>query len=40
MECRETGEYAHRETTNYEQSETFNKEVSPSSSIFQLILQY
>ena len=27
MECRETGEFAHRETTNYEQSETFNDEV-------------
>lgn len=27
MECRETGEFAHRETTNYEQSETFNSEV-------------
>jgi hypothetical protein len=27
MECRETGEFAHRETTNYEQSETFNDEL-------------
>ena len=27
MECRETGEFAHRETTNYEQTETFNNEV-------------
>lgn len=28
MECRETGEFAHRETTQYEQTETFNDEVS------------
>lgn len=27
MECRETGEFAHRESTDYEQSETFNNEV-------------
>mmetsp|Transcript_21437 Transcript_21437/g.31058 ORF Transcript_21437/g.31058 Transcript_21437/m.31058 type:complete len:520 (+) Transcript_21437:166-1725(+) len=27
MECRETGEFAHRETTDYEQLETFNNEV-------------
>ena len=27
MECRETGEFAHRETTNYEQSEVFNHEI-------------
>jgi len=27
MECRETGEFAHRETTKYEQLETFNSEV-------------
>ena len=27
MECRETGEFAHRETTKYEQQETFNSEV-------------
>lgn len=27
MECRETGEFAHRETTKYEQLETFNNEV-------------
>jgi hypothetical protein len=27
MECRETGEFAHRETTLYEQRETFNDEV-------------
>lgn len=27
MECRETGEFAHRETTVYEQKETFNDEV-------------
>jgi len=27
MECRETGEFAHRETTRYEQMETFNEEV-------------
>ena len=27
MECRETGEFAHRETTQYEQLETFNNEV-------------
>ena len=27
MECRETGEFAHRETTQYEQLETFNDEV-------------
>lgn len=27
MECRETGEFAHRETTKYEQQETFNNEV-------------
>ena len=27
MECRETGEFAHRETTDYEHTETFNKEV-------------
>lgn len=27
MECRETGEFAHRETTHYEQTETFNDEV-------------
>ena len=26
MECRETGEFAHRETTSYEQLETFNNE--------------
>ena len=25
MECRETGEFAHRETTRYEQQETFNQ---------------
>lgn len=27
MECRETGEFAHRESTIYEQLETFNDEV-------------
>lgn len=27
MECKETGEFAHRETTQYEQVETFNDEV-------------
>ena len=27
MECRETGEFAHRETTNYAQTETFNDEL-------------
>jgi len=27
MECRETGEFAHRETTQYEQMESFNEEV-------------
>eukprot|EP00607_Mallomonas_marina_P006258 CAMPEP_0182439088 /NCGR_PEP_ID=MMETSP1167-20130531/86206_1 /TAXON_ID=2988 /ORGANISM="Mallomonas Sp, Strain CCMP3275" /LENGTH=413 /DNA_ID=CAMNT_0024632689 /DNA_START=93 /DNA_END=1334 /DNA_ORIENTATION=- len=27
MECRETGEFAHRETSSYEQSELFNNEV-------------
>lgn len=27
MECRETGEFAHRETTKYEQQEKFNDEV-------------
>ncbi len=27
MECRDTGEFAHRETTQYEQIETFNDEV-------------
>lgn len=27
MECRETGEFAHRETTQYEQLETFNDEI-------------
>lgn len=27
MECKETGEFAHRETTQYEQMETFNEEV-------------
>jgi hypothetical protein len=27
MECKETGEFAHRETTQYEQLETFNEEV-------------
>lgn len=27
MECRETGEFAHRETTKYEQQETFNSEI-------------
>jgi len=27
MECRETGEFAHRETTLYEQKETFNDEI-------------
>lgn len=27
MECRDTGEFAHRETTKYEQIETFNSEV-------------
>ena len=27
MECRETGEFAHRETTLYEQLEKFNDEV-------------
>lgn len=27
MECRETGEFAHRETTLYEQTETFNDEL-------------
>ena len=28
MESRETGEFAHRETTDYEQLETFNAEVN------------
>lgn len=28
MECRETGEFAHRESTDYEHYETFNNEVS------------
>mmetsp|Transcript_26619 Transcript_26619/g.34974 ORF Transcript_26619/g.34974 Transcript_26619/m.34974 type:complete len:684 (+) Transcript_26619:96-2147(+) len=27
MECKDTGEFAHREKTDYEQMETFNKEV-------------
>ena len=27
MECKETGEFAHRETTEFKQKETFNKEV-------------
>eukprot|EP01042_Synura_sphagnicola_P002427 gene2427-2914_t len=27
MECRETGEFAHRETSSYEQTELFNNEV-------------
>ena len=27
MECKDTGEYAHKETTEYEQSETFNEEL-------------
>ena len=27
MECKETGEFAHRETTEFTQKETFNKEV-------------
>jgi hypothetical protein len=27
MECRETGEFAHRESTDYEHYETFNNEV-------------
>ena len=27
MECKETGEFAHRESTEYEQTEVFNKEV-------------
>ena len=27
MECKETGEFAHRETSEYEQLETFNKQV-------------
>jgi len=27
MECRETGEFAHRETTNFSQIETFNNEI-------------
>lgn len=27
MECKETGQFAHRETTQYEQLETFNEEV-------------
>jgi hypothetical protein len=27
MECRQTGEFAHRETTEYEQTETFNREL-------------
>ena len=27
MECRETGEFAHRETTEYSQKELFNNEV-------------
>lgn len=27
MECRETGEFAHRESTQYEQMESFNEEV-------------
>lgn len=27
MECRQTGEFAHRETTTYEHVETFNNEV-------------
>jgi hypothetical protein len=30
MECRETGEFAHRETTQYTQKETFNNEVVTS----------
>ena len=27
MECKDTGEFAHRESTEYEQTEVFNKEV-------------
>jgi len=27
MECKDTGEFAHREKTDYEQTETFNKEI-------------
>ena len=33
MECRETGEFAHRETTKYEQHETFNDEVGRISTL-------
>ncbi len=32
MECRETGEFAHRELTEFEQVETFNDDVSPNMS--------
>lgn len=39
MECKETGEFAHRETTDYEQVETFNNEVSTISSFFYLSLR-
>lgn len=34
MECRETGEFAHREKTQYEQLETFNEEVFMLTSLF------
>jgi hypothetical protein len=33
MECRETGEFAHRELTEFEQVETFNDEVRGKTNI-------
>lgn len=30
MECKQSGEFAHRETTHYESGETFNGEVLPA----------
>ena len=34
MECRETGEFVHRELTTFEQKETFNDEVYLCLSVY------
>jgi hypothetical protein len=40
MECRDTGEFAHRETTDYEQYETYNDEVCNWDILYMYIYIY
>ena len=40
MECRETGEFVHRELTTFEQKETFNDEVYLCLSVYIYCIYY